>query len=192
MAFSIKKETRKPQYSLPIVVRNRRGKIVKILTTAVLVSSLSNCMPEAGLPYIEPVDRNRAIEIVEGKFKSDLFADIVFQRDVKLVIQDASGDVIDLIADGYNAEKKIIYELTAYYNVKTTYYNGVYTKNYLDPTNDILMDEEIDLIKNNSFGGYHICDIYSDYEDTISYLINKFIQYYKNLDSTSDFSVSTK
>ncbi|MBP7552441.1 MAG: hypothetical protein KA885_03370 [Spirochaetes bacterium] len=194
MAFSIKKETRVSKYSLPLALRNRNGKIIKFVSGAALAASLFGCPtpPTGGLPYIEPVDRNIAIELVESKFAVDLSADIVFQRDVKLVIQDASGDVIDLIADGYNADKKIIYELTSYYDIKTTYYNGGYTNNYLDPTGDILTDDELGLIKNYSFGGYYFCNVYSDYEDIIDNILDKLIQYYKNLDTTTDLTASIR
>lgn len=192
MAFSIKKETRVSKYSLPLALKNRNGKIIKFVSGAALLASFCSCQPEGGVPNIELVDRNKAIEIVESKFAVDLSADIVFQRDVKLVIQDASGDVIDLIADGYNADKKIIYELTSYYDIKTTYYNGGYTNNYLDPTGDILTDDELGLIKNNSFGGYYFCNVYSVYEDLIDYILYNFIQYYKNLETTTDLLASIR
>lgn len=188
MAFSIKKETRVSKYSLPLALRNRNGKIIKFVSGAALLASFCSCQPEGGVPNIELVDRNRAIEIVESRFASDL----VFQRDVKRIIQDASGDVIDLIADGYNAEKKIIYELRAYYNTETNYIGGEYVLNYLDPTGDILTNDELGLIKNYSFGGYYFCHIDSYYEDSVNYILDKFIQYYKNLDTTTDLTASIR
>lgn len=181
MAFSIKKETRVSKYSLPLALRNRNGKIIKFISGAALLASLCGCFPEGrwapgGVPALEYIDRNKAIEIVESKFAVDLSADIAFQRDFKLVIQDASGDVIDLIADGYNAEKKIIYELTAYYNFK--YAENSKEKIYLDPTTDILTTNEKNLIKNFTFGDHYFCVIESDYDESIYSEVDNFSYFY--------------
>lgn len=187
MAFSIKKETRKPRYSLPFHIKGyKTAAVTKIVAGATVMATLNSCSliygifgfggwgVTAGLPAAEYVDRTEAIEIVEEELKTA--SPIVFQRDFKLVIQDQTGDVIDLIADGYNAEKKIIYELTAYYDFK--YAENSTEKIYLDPTSDILTADEKNLIKNFTFGDHYFCVIESDYDHDIYYEADHFTYFY--------------
>ncbi|MBP7552440.1 MAG: hypothetical protein KA885_03365 [Spirochaetes bacterium] len=183
MAFSIKKETRVSKYSLPLALRNRNGKIIKFVSGAALMASLNSCWfffgniwATAGLPAAEYVDRNGAIKIVEDELNWYTATTIVFQRDVKLAIQDQTGDVIDFIADGYNAERKIIYELTAYYDFK--YAENSKEKIYLDPTTDILTTNEKNLIKNFTFGDHYFCVIESDYDESIYSEVDNFAYFY--------------
>lgn len=181
MAFSIKKETRKPCYSFTVSASVKNGKISNMISAVTILSSIgyfslfvTSC---PGLPAAEYVDRNGAIKIVEEELNWNTATPLVFQRDVKLAIQDATGDVIDLIADGYNAEKKIIYELTAYYDFK--YAENSKDKIYLDSTTDIITTDEKNLIKNFTFGDHYFCVIESDYDYDIYDEAGDFRYFYK-------------
>ena len=73
MAFTIKKETRKSRYSFKL-----NYKVVKILFSVSILSSVFGCIPEPlpGAPSVEYINRNNVIELVESAFNSDLSADM--------------------------------------------------------------------------------------------------------------------
>jgi hypothetical protein len=168
MKFQIRKEERNPGYKYNPESTPDKGKksvspfligLLAVLGMASPASPSDGSVKTAGVPVYNPevYSVTEMTVIVNKVILNDI--DIKMKHQVPLKLKSDDGKVIEFIADGYNADKKLAYEWVAAPD---------YTKD--KKATEILTTNDIALIKNAKFGETMILVI--DKKD-----INKIRQY---------------
>jgi hypothetical protein len=150
MEFKIQGEERRPVYHInperhPVRVKKAALPLLFGILTLLGIVSSANPLEIEKTTLGEPVYNPQIYKVTEmAKIADGIILDnlaVKMQHNVPLKLKSADGKVIEFIADGYNADKKLAYEWVA---------APGYSKNKNDKA--ILSTNEIAMIKNTQFG----------------------------------------
>jgi hypothetical protein len=180
MKFQISKEKRNPEYHINPDSRMEKVKkaaiplLAGILAVTGISSSVSAAGPDvktAGVPIYNPTIHSvtEMTVIVDKIILGNI--GIKMKHDIPLKLKDSDGHMIEFIADGYNADKKLAYEWVAAPD---------YSKDKKDK--DILTTNETVYIKDSMFGETMILVIEKNDKKGISQYVSTYMYIIKNHD----------